>query len=252
MRMIDKNAKQRISDWSKILELLEQGEPSSEQNKRLIEVMLQKRLEHDTAKQAAAAERERKDKERDEFCKLVLFQFKQAIVEPLEEFISDFNQQYSGVSAVISSSADGLSGRFNVSMPSGGSIAGQFYVLLEETFRRRVRRQDMFGDVFERQEIQIPHYRGRRIQGWAVIEASDRRGLNLILVEQEGQIYGEWFMLINTSGMLSSGLDRPEPFAFSFNELEEGVSLIGVISRYQVQAKPLDLAYIKEFIANHA
>jgi serine/threonine protein kinase len=60
MGMIDKNVSRRLIDWSKILELLQDSEPRSAENKQLIEVMLTKRLEHDSANQAAAAEKERK------------------------------------------------------------------------------------------------------------------------------------------------------------------------------------------------
>jgi hypothetical protein len=215
--------------------------------------MLTKRLEHDSANQAAAAEKERKTQQRNEFCRVVLFQFQQTIIEPLVEFVDEFNRNYSGARAVASPIVNYSNASLQINMPSGKSLAINFYVLLEETFRRRVHQTDDFGRQFERVEIQMPHLKGRRIQGWGVVDASDHRGINLLLVEQSGQIYGDWFMLINTLGFFpSSTITQPEPFAFPVSELEQAVSLVGVLGQYQVKAEPLDdLAYLKHFIAEY-
>jgi serine/threonine protein kinase len=251
-RMVEKSTNERFSDWSSISGLLEEAQPTSEENKSLIDKMLSKRLERDAATQAAAAEAQRKQKDVDEFCKLVTFQFQQTFIPPLREFIDEFNRAYARSPARISDSADTRSVQLSIWMPGGATISLQFQVVLDSAFTRRIERTDPFGDRYTRVGVQVPQVRDRRVQGWGFLQASDGKGINILLVERADEIYGEWMILINRSGMFSEGSYRPEPFAFDFAELEEGVRYIGVLGRYQVEPKPLDLQYIKEFISNYA
>ena len=251
-RMIEKSVNERFSDWSSISRLLEEAQPTSEQSKTLIDKMLQKRLEQDAATQAATAEAERKRKVIDEFRHLVLFQFQQTFVAPLREFIDQFNRAYAGKGATFSDHIAPASADVRINMPGGATISLQFQVLLESAFMRQVERTDFFGHQYTRLEQQMPKVRERRVQGWGVLQASDGKGINVLLVERPGEIYGEWMMLINTAGMFSDVGRRPEPFAFEFSELEKAVAYIGVLGEYQVYAKPFDLEYIKEFVSNYA
>ena len=251
-KMIEKSVSERFSDWSSVSRLLEEAQPPSDKNKTLIDRMLQKRLEEDAATQAATAEAERKQKEVDEFCRLVLFQFQQTIVASLKEFIDEFNRAYAGKGVTFSDRIAETSANVRINLPGGASVSLEFQVLLESAFIRRVERTDMFGDRYSRLELQIPKVGDRQVQGWGVLQASDGKGINVLLVERPEKIYGEWMMLINSNGMFSGTFQRPEPFAFNFAELEEGVNYIGVLGRYQVQSKPLDLNYVKEFIAAYA
>jgi hypothetical protein len=213
--------------------------------------MLQKRLEEDAATQAATAKAERKQKEVDEFCRLVLFQFQQTIVASLKEFIDEFNRAYAGKGATFSDRIAETSANVRINLPGGASVSLEFQVLLESAFMRQVKKTDFFGDQYTSTELQLPKIRERRVQGWGVLQASDGKGINVLLVQRAGEIYGEWMMLINTSGMFSGVQRRPEPFAFPFSELERAVAYIGVLGEYQVYAKPFDLEYVKEFIGEY-
>src|SRR5207302_6231680 len=102
--------------------------------KALIDRMLQKRLEQDAATQAATAEVERKRREIDEFCRLVLFQFQQTVVAPLKEFMDEFNRAYAGKAATFSNRISGTSADVRINMPGGANISLQFQVLLESAF----------------------------------------------------------------------------------------------------------------------
>lgn len=251
MKMIEKNVAQRFSDWPEIERLLDKAKPASDESQRLVEIMLQKRLEQDSAAQAAAAEAERKEKERHDFCKVVTLQVQQQVIEPLVAFVEDFNQHYSGEGISASPGLNETSALLYLSMPSGARIGFNFYVALEEAFVRSEQTHDAFGHAFQRTVVRIPKFRGDRVQGWGVLRASDDRGINILLVEQPNQIYGIWWMLINTSGFFSSERRKPEPFAFGFEELEQAVGLIDVLGQYQVKAEPFSISYIKEFIAGY-
>ena len=182
----------------------------------------------------------------------MLFEFQQTFVPPLREFVDQFNRAYAGKAATFSDHIAATSADVRINMPGGATISLQFQVILESAFMRHVETTDFFGHSYTRLELQIPKVRERRVQGWGVLQASDGKGINVLLVERPGEIYGEWMMLINTAGMFFGVARRPEPFAFQFGELEKAVAYIGVLGEYQVYAKPFDLEYVKEFVSNYA
>jgi serine/threonine protein kinase len=252
LKMIEKSTNERFSDWESVEKLLDEAQPTSEENTALIEKMLEKRLAADAATQAATAAKERKEKEIADFRRVVMFQYEQSIVAPLRAFIEQFNSVYARTSAGFHNHSSEVSAQMRINMPSGASISLEFQVLLENAFTRNIERVDDFGQRFSRKVVRMPKIHDRPIQGWAVFEGSDGRGFNILLLERASEIYGEWMMMINTAGMFSGVERRPEPFAFNGAEIETAVGCVGVLGQYQVSVKPFDLAYVKEFISNYA
>jgi hypothetical protein len=79
---------------------------------------------------------------------------------------------------------------------------------------------------------------------------TDGRGINLLLVERSGEIYGEWLMMLNTQGFFGHQTSRPEPFAFDYGELPKEVRNIGALHAYQSRIEPFDVAFIKQFVSD--
>ncbi len=76
VRMLEKSASKRFDNWDAIEKLLEIAGASEGGGKNpAVAAMIKRRLEAGTAEQAAKTEAERKAKEREDFCKLVLSQF---------------------------------------------------------------------------------------------------------------------------------------------------------------------------------
>lgn len=249
-KMLEKSCAKRFTNWSEISALLEQEEPKDEANRLFVHKMLEKRVVEDSAIQARIAEAERERQERSDFCKLVRFQARQTVIEPLEELIEDFNSNYGGGKARISASEQDKEIRCSIHMPSGTIITFEFRALLSEDFIREV----TIDSYFQKRtvdKIVMPMMEDRRVQGWGALSASDGRGLNLLLVEEPGEIYGNWFMLMNRQSPLSSGGSRPEPFAFDLNELEREISLLGVMHVYVTEKCQMNVDRLKDFVAKY-
>jgi serine/threonine protein kinase len=165
MKMIEKDPAKRFSNWVQISGLLEKQEPQSEEDKRLISAMLEKRLQTDSAAQAAAAESQRKQDERSNFCKLVLFQARQTIIDPLRELVNHFNEHYAGAQARVSDALHENEIRFGINLPSGQQVTFTFRVVLPENFIMDMQYED-YGRTITRREVHLPKYRDRIIQGW--------------------------------------------------------------------------------------
>lgn len=86
---------------------------------------------------------------------------------------------------------------------------------------------------------------------WGGVECPDRTGLNIVLVSSETDEYGDWYLLKNTHSGLGQRRDnRPDPFAFTSNELVKEIHNVGVMHIYNLNAKPLDVTELVEFISN--
>ena len=251
MRMIEKDSRKRFSDWTEIEQLLDSEGSRAENGNALLEAMLKRRLQQDTSAQSAAAEQSRKAKERLQFCKLVISQIEPTIIKPIQELIDEFNRHYSSAKASISEgSSNDKQTSYQLYFPSGNRVEIVFRVCLEEDFVRETRHND-YGRVFTGRKVAIPRLRDRPVQGWGFIKGSDARGVNLVLVETAGELYGEFMMLVNKMGIPANVEQRPEPFPFDFDELEEEIRRIGAIHIYSTDIREFDPEFIKEFVANY-
>jgi hypothetical protein len=76
------------------------------------------------------------------------------------------------------------------------------------------------------------------------------RGINLLLLEEPGEIYGNWIMFFNRQSALSREQGRPQPFAFDLDELEREVNLVGVMHIYETEKIEFDVDRLKQFVAD--
>lgn len=63
--------------------------------------------------------------------------------------------------------------------------------------------------------------------------------------------YGDWYLLKNTHSGLAQKRDaRPDPFAFTSDELVKEIHNVGVMHIYNLNIKPLDITELVDFISS--
>ena len=262
VRMIEKSPAKRFGSWEEIEKLLEiAGAPEGATKNPAVAAMIKKRLEADTAAQAARSEADQKAKERQDFCKLVLSQFDQTVLPPLESLIDDFNAEYAGEKASFSQSGGTLGEKMaratltktgaQIHFPGGSRIQLSFCVCLEEDFLRDVTIDD-FGRRSTRRRVMLPRLKDQRVLGWGLLKASDGRGFNIVLLEEPGDLYGRFVFFVNKMGFPSRATQRPEPFPYEFEELEEEIRLIGAMHIYSTKVQDFDEAFLTTFVSEYA
>lgn len=261
VRMIEKSPSKRFGNWDEIEKLLDvAGAPESAAKSPAVAAMIKRRLEADTAAQAARSEADRKAKERQDFCKLVLSQFEQTILPPLESLIDAFNAGYAGEKASFSRRGATLGEMARgtptetgaqIHFPGGSSVQLSFRVCLEEDFVRDVTIDD-FGRRFTRQRVVLPRFKDQRVLGWGLVKGSDARGFNVILLEQPGDLYGRFVFFVNKMGFPSRVEQRLEPFPYEFEELEREIRLIGAVHIYSTNVQDFDELFLTNFISEYA
>lgn len=94
--------------------------------------------------------------------------------------------------------------------------------------------------------MQLPTCRGRKIKAWGGLYI-EQKGFNIILLESNDELYGEWLLLENTNSGFSTKR-RPEPFAFEFNELEKEIQYIDVMHIYNTKVENFNIEKFMTYI----
>lgn len=249
MKMLEKSTTNRFNKWEDIEEYLMNNEIEEKEFSNIINAMVSNRLAKDNVESKKKLEEERKNKEDEDFCKLVKYQFTKDIYRPIQEFIDTFNKAYPQGKITITpveriSRYDSINVEIN--LVSGSKVEIKLKPILDKDFIRKVTRRE-FGEEYTRVELQLPEYRGRKIKAWGGLYIN-KRGFNILLVQNQEELYGEWLILENTnSGLVQS--NRPDPFAFDFSEIEKGVQQINVMSRYNSKIEEFNIEKFMAYIS---
>jgi len=217
-------------------------------HKSAIDKILKNKISKDLEAEKALSEQQLRDKELQRKNDILSFQFRNEVFQPIGDFVDNFNKvSGSGVEMRLSA----ISGRSDLTCKiifESKTVNIWFHPLTESDVLSRYA-NDMWGD--KRLYITKPTMQGKAVMAWGGVECSDRTGLNIILVSSESDEYGDWYLLKNThSGLTRYRENRPDPFAFTSDELLKEIHNIGVTHVYNLNAKQLDISELIDFISN--
>lgn len=249
MKMLEKSTGKRFSNWEDIEEYLLNNDIEEKEFSNILNTMVNNRLAKDNLESQKILEEERKRREDEDFCKLVEYQFKTDIYKPIYELIDTFNKSYPQGKIIITPE-ERISRHelieVKINLISRKVIDIKLKPILEKDFMRKVTTRD-FDEEYTRNQLKIPEYRGRKIKAWGGLYI-EKRGFNIILLENKDELYGEWIILENTNSGLSQRC-RPEPFAFEFNELEKEIQYVNVMHIYNSKVEELDIEKFMMYIS---
>jgi serine/threonine protein kinase len=248
MRMLEKDLRQRPQNWKEVRSYLEIENLPKTENSELIDKVLIKRNEQLEITTQQRLKREKREKEIEEFKEIVRFQYHKDIITPLKEFVEEINAKSDGPKITCHFNSNSF---LNSVEYSFNKIKIDLKPIVDEDFYRDVKIND-YGSPFIRRELRVPKIDKRRILAWGCLKASDNRGFNLILLQNADSIYGDWLLLFNRHNAIAVGKDnRPEPFPFEMNELEEEINYLNAMQIYVTDRYPLGFNKIKEFLIEY-
>ncbi len=248
MKMMEKEISNRFKNWDEIETHLNKNEIATTTNSSIIDDMLSKSNELAQKATQEKLKREKREQEILDFEKLVLFQLHKNIINPVKEFVDEFNNKSDGSKIVYHFNSNSY---LNTIQYGAKTIAINLEPIIKENFYREVKEKD-YNLVHTRKVLQLPRIDERRIMAWGFIKANDGTGFNIILLENDDSPYGEWLLLLNRHRVLLTRTkdSRPEPFPFEMKELENEIKSFGGMHIYVSERLDLDLEYIKGFIGN--
>lgn len=254
IRMLEKPVQKRFGNWKDIINALNTAMLPHDEIGRYVDVALKTRNDIDLQIQKQLSEERLKSQQTEDFCRLIYSQYESAIREPISEFISRFNEQYAGTGKYkLTTKKRTLSGYESldtITTPSNNRIHIEMETILMENYEHKVYNDRIYRDEEYHMENYIPQCEKRDILAWGRVYDSRGEGFNLLLLKVADAIYGDWFILSNTSSGYSSST-RPQPFGFTLDELPHEIDLIGAIHIYNSQLKALAIKDVLSFISSH-
>lgn len=247
-KLMAKRPSGRYETWDLVREDLLSSAQNVGIHKSAIDKILQKKISRDLEAEQVLSEQQIRDKELKRKSDILNFQFKDEIIQPVNDFVDNFNK-VSGLNSVMklseTSHMEDLTCKITFDRKT---IEIWFHEINDsDAINRRV--DDMWGK--QRLHIVKPVLKGKPILAWGGIECSDGTGLNIILVASELDEYGDWYLLKNTHSVMDRHRDsRPDPFAFTNDELVQEIHHVGIMHIYNLNVMPLNITSVVDFISN--
>ncbi|PZT54345.1 serine/threonine-protein kinase [Paenibacillus silvae] len=231
-KMLEKNVNQRYKNWDEIEKDLSVDNMPSTPISGMIENLVNAKVAKDESAKTQRLLREQEENERLAHIKRINYQFKQSIYDPLQEFIELFNTKYTANPKITLEPFNNLQrDNFVVKMhlPSHQRIEIKLKVLYDKDFMKE--RTDRF-DRFDQRKFKVlerPKLNNQLILAWGYFDIVATHGFNLLLVEEEDNIYGRWYLMKNKiSALYQKPKNVQEPFAIEFDGLEQAINHLGV------------------------
>ncbi|WP_277668556.1 hypothetical protein [Caproiciproducens galactitolivorans] len=257
--MLEKSTSKRIANWEAVIKCLNGVDSANSNITELVDRAVLKRLSKDLSKQIQETEKDKRKRNINDFCRMIESQTESVIYLPLSQFVDQFNIKYSGNRMQIyrhTQTTQNILGEeihIQIELPSEETVIIEIQTVLEENYVREIHslppyNNYTFHDYSSKCEHYIPQCNARNIMAWGRIADTEKKGFNILLLENKNDIYGEWFLLFNRNSALSRE-NRVEPFGFEFNELPEQIQEIGMLSKYSSELIPFDINKIIDFIS---
>lgn len=253
LRMLEKSTSKRFDNWDEILEYLHNDSHKETERNSIVEKLISERLHKDEERHKEITKKQLRDKEINDLCNYVQYQFENEMLNPLQKYIEDFNSRYpSGDIRLTNHYRRGEKLiQSQIRLVSGEAIQIELTVIIDEDFVRSTEYRN-YGRPFIKKEIKKPILNNRNVLAWGIVYAQDKRGFNIFLLEKEGDLYGEWVIMENNvSVMANPSRRRPEPFGFEFSEIEEEIQYISTMHIYRSSISKLDIEKFFEFMLRY-
>ncbi len=249
IKMLEKPTQKRFKDWDEIISVLDSKSLPIDDISEIVNnaVSLRNKKDIEQQKEQAAKKKEKEDKEN--YIKLSYSQYVNVVINPIRTFVERFNSQYSNTQKIniIELAPSDINYKFTtkIILTSGNKVFITGEILFKERFTRTV--PGLFGS----QQIinYLPKCKGKDIVLWCQVEDNENCGFNILLLKNDSGIYGDWFILENTTNGFSLN-KRPSPFGFSLSELPEQIDLIYATHIYDMNLTTFSIEKVLDFISN--
>ncbi|MFF2795598.1 protein kinase domain-containing protein [Lysinibacillus xylanilyticus] len=256
MKMIEKSTNRRYKNWQEIKTDLSKLELPQSNNEDILNRMLQQKLDEAAKRRSEEAETARILKEKEEHEKLIFSQFKREIFSPINILINEFNERTIDEKIlVVPPNKTGKNISSNINLLTGKKVEIRLDVLHDDDFIRNVENNSsLYYGTKSYSKVVRPIFRrnNKKILAWGYIKIRNAIGYNILLLENDDELYGEWVFLLNSqSGIVRHNESRPTPFAFEIHELEKELEFINGMHIYNTDVMEYDEKILKTFILNN-
>jgi serine/threonine protein kinase len=247
-QLMAKRPNSRFKKWDDVRQELINSSQNIGDHKSAIDNILHNKISRDLKSEEVLSEQRIKEKELKRKSDITNFQFKNEIIQPISEFVDNFNK-VSGASSAMNMSKVADIGDLTSDIRFDCKAVNIWFHKINDSDVLSHYANDMWGE--HRRHVTKPALNGKPVLAWGGIESFDGTGLNIVLVASETDEYGDWFLLKNTHSVMCRRKDnRPDPFAFSTDELVKEIHYVGTMHIYDLDVSPLEIENVIGFISN--
>lgn len=255
-KMLQKPKSKRFSEWQEIIDMLSTDALLGTSDSKIVsfvQTAVSIQNAKDSEMQKKHSEEERKKNERQNHVKNIMFYFNNVILEEVKEYVKVYNSQYAIGNIDLNLRNFKLTSERNsitVTMPSHQRITIELSVINPDDFIEVIGYTQKYGyntKIPTATKAMIPMCRRKKVLAWGKIEDDNRLGFNILLLENGVDEYGDWYILYNKNSGLARN-PRPEPFAFSEDELPREIRLIDATHIYVSELQKYDFSRVQELI----
>lgn len=250
-KMLQKPVGRRFENWQEIIEILENDKGNKLMDNKIGElvleaVKLQNNIDNDTERKKS--EEIKKNKEWDSHVKKINAHFNNEVFIPIKEYIDAFNSKYASEKITIETKDTDLSSpkkRTTIRLPRDKRITITTLIINSE--KPIMKSVVVASGVSKTRNRDYPVCNGKKVLAWGKVENDFQRGYNILLLENNTDNYGDWYILYNVNSGLSIN-KRPEPFAFSESELPREITLINSTHVYSSTLEKYNINRFHELV----
>ena len=238
IKMLDKARQRRFNSWEEILEQFNSQLQEENVLNSLVKKTISIKNDVDIETQRKIEAENKKKKEIEDFTNLVKFQFESEIINPIKDYVEQYNLQSSTsdkANLIQKKLYNSSKFEYEVRIPTITNITIKGKVILKNSFEKEVS-DDFYFDFEEystRKVNYTPKIKSKDVMAFIEIENNQEYGFNLVLCASD-DLYGNWYIIHNKNNL--SHLDPSkivkEPFAFAVDNLEGLLRCIECTSLY--------------------
>lgn len=247
-KLMAKRPNMRYKTWADVRNDLLSSTRNTGSHKSAINRILQNKITREQQAQNEESERQKIEIELKRKEGILNFQFENEVINPLSNFVDDFNK-VSGIAGSMKISKAFRAEDLSYDISFGRKLVKIWFHKITDSDVLIRYGNDMWG---ERKKFVVkPELNRKAVLAWGALESLDGKGINIVLVASELDEYGDFYTLENThSAMAQRRDDRPDPFAFTSSELLEEIHNVNAIHVYNTKVKDLNIDDLVDFVSS--
>jgi len=233
LKMLSKDTHDRYNSWDDVRVGLKKGSKIGRPDNDRVGRILGKLAARDNEAKQRMHEQAMKERDKKEYRKRIENQFQNDIIAKLESFVKEIYGEMESGSLLCE--PVNLIDDFScaVRMERKELLTVWLKILHDDEYLHEWNIRDILGEIHTRSKFERPRLHDRTVMAWGGFFGGNKTGMNIILLESNDSVYGQWKSMKNTNSAGIRNPREPEPFVFSHSELREAITMFDVSHIYQ-------------------
>ena len=248
LTMMAKPRQERFNSWDDVESCLARDKVKIDEFGDAVDNIVAKEISRKNEQARHQLEQAKREQAKEDYRNIIKYQFEKDIVVPLKGLSSGIKARHGKDIIKVESSCTTDICSCSLRLQDRRQFSINLDILHDDEYSTLVHTKDVLGQVHSQTVFQRPVIENKSIMAWGGVISPANNGFNILLLENEGEDYGQFLFMAHTVSGLVQSRSRPEPIVLDTDELKEAVRHYNVTSRFQSRLVTFDIAKIINFI----